>query len=51
MSLEQAAITGALPWPGLQVVGGWWNRQFNPEIDLVGADQAAPATHLLSAGR
>jgi hypothetical protein len=46
MSLEQAAATGALPWPGLQVVGGWWNRRFDPEVDLVGADRAAPATLL-----
>ncbi|BBH68255.1 hypothetical protein ACTI_49400 [Actinoplanes sp. OR16] len=27
-------------------VGGWWNRQFNPEIDLVGADRAPIATRL-----
>jgi hypothetical protein len=25
------------------VVGGWWNRQNNPEIDLVGADRDRPA--------
>lgn len=29
--------------PGAEVVGGWWNRQNNPEIDLVGADRAQPA--------
>jgi hypothetical protein len=40
-SLEQAALTGTLPWPDVQAVGGWWNRQFNPELDLVGADQPA----------
>ncbi|GIF22841.1 ATPase [Paractinoplanes tereljensis] len=45
-SLEQAAITGALPWPDAQVVGGWWNRQFNPEIDLVGADRAPVASRI-----
>jgi hypothetical protein len=45
-SLEQAAITGALPWPETQVVGGWWNRQFNPEIDLVGADTAPVAAQI-----
>ncbi|MET0424447.1 MAG: ATP-binding protein [Actinoplanes sp.] len=44
MSLEQATVTGALPWPDAQVVGGWWNRQFNPEIDLVGADRAPVAS-------
>jgi hypothetical protein len=29
--------------PGAQVVGGWWNRANNPEIDLIGADRQAPA--------
>lgn len=29
--------------PGADVVGGWWNRQNNPEIDLVGADREHPA--------
>ncbi|MGV9297423.1 MULTISPECIES: ATP-binding protein [Amycolatopsis] len=29
--------------PGADVVGGWWNRQNNPEIDLVGADRDRPA--------
>jgi hypothetical protein len=45
-SLEQATITGALPWPDAQAVGGWWNRQFNPEIDLVGADRAPIASQI-----
>jgi hypothetical protein len=49
-SLEQAAFTGALPWPDTQVVGGWWNRQFNPEIDLVGADQVSPASQIFFCG-
>ncbi|AZQ37136.1 ATP-binding protein [Streptomyces cyaneochromogenes] len=26
-------------WPGTEAVGGWWNRQNNPEIDLVGTDR------------
>lgn len=30
-------------WPGLNVVGGWWPRTNNPEVDLVGADRPAPA--------
>jgi hypothetical protein len=30
-------------WPETEVVGGWWNRQNNPEIDLVGADRAPVA--------
>jgi hypothetical protein len=25
-------------WPGTEVVGGWWNRQNRPKLDLVGAD-------------
>lgn len=29
--------------PGAEFVGGWWNRQNNPEIDLVGADREQPA--------
>ncbi|MCE0538150.1 DUF234 domain-containing protein [Kineosporia rhizophila] len=43
-SLEEAAVTGDLPWPGVQVVGGWWNRQFDPEIDLIGADRGPLAS-------
>ncbi|WP_305787096.1 ATP-binding protein [Symbioplanes lichenis] len=49
-SLEEAAIAGSLPWPETQVVGGWWNRQFNPEINLVGADRAPVATRILFCG-
>ena len=45
-SLEQATVTGTLPWPDAQTVGGWWNRQFNPEIDLVGADRAPIASQI-----
>lgn len=29
--------------PGVRHVGGWWNRQNNPEVDLVGGDQRRPA--------
>ena len=35
-----------LPWPEATAVGGWWNRAFDPEIDLVGADRAPVATKL-----
>ncbi|BAJ30041.1 MULTISPECIES: ATP-binding protein [Kitasatospora] len=42
-SLELAAADGALPWEGVEAVGGWWNRQFDPELDLVGADRAPVA--------
>ena len=49
-SLEQATVTGALPWPETQAVGGWWNRQFNPEIDLVGVDRVPIASEILFCG-
>ncbi|MBV9026296.1 MAG: ATP-binding protein [Streptomycetaceae bacterium] len=26
-------------WPETEAVGGWWNRQNNPEVDLIGADR------------
>jgi hypothetical protein len=43
-ALELAAADGHLPRPDVDVVGGWWNRQFDPEVDLVGADRA-PVAH------
>ncbi|MGH3751919.1 MAG: AAA family ATPase [Pseudonocardiaceae bacterium] len=49
-ALELAAAAGELPWPDLDAVGGWWNRQFNPEIDLVGADRPQVAQRILFAG-
>ena len=49
-SLELATASGALPWPGTTVVGGWWNRQFDPEVDLIGADRSPVARHILFAG-
>lgn len=49
-SLELAAAAGALPWPDAEAVGGWWNRQFSPEVDLVGADRAPVARQILFAG-
>ncbi|MGH3931709.1 MAG: DUF234 domain-containing protein, partial [Pseudonocardiaceae bacterium] len=49
-ALELAAAAGELPWPELEAVGGWWNRQFDPEIDLVGADRRPVAQQLLFAG-
>jgi len=33
---------------GAERVGGWWNRQNNPEIDLVGADQVHPSARLVA---
>jgi uncharacterized protein len=41
---------GRLPWPEVTVVGGWWNRAFQPEIDLIGADRAPVATTIYYAG-
>ncbi len=36
-------------WPQTEAVGGWWNRQNNPELDLVGADRepVASAVHFV----
>ncbi|PAZ14145.1 hypothetical protein CLM62_22265 [Streptomyces sp. SA15] len=31
-------------------MGGWWNRQFSPEIHLIGADRAPVASTLYFAG-
>ncbi|MEU4236051.1 ATP-binding protein [Actinoplanes sp. NPDC026619] len=50
MSLEQATVAGGIPWREAQFVGGWWNRQFNPEIDLVGADRAPVASQIYFCG-
>ncbi|MFI1519024.1 ATP-binding protein [Kitasatospora cineracea] len=49
-SLELAAADGALPWDGVEAVGGWWNRQFDPEVDLVGADRAPVAGRISFVG-
>ena len=42
-SLQMAAAEGSLPWDGIDAVGGWWNRQFDPVLDLIGADRAPVA--------
>ncbi len=39
-----------LDWPDATAVGGWWNRAFDPEIDLIGADRAPVARRLYYAG-
>ncbi|WP_460392462.1 DUF234 domain-containing protein [Actinophytocola sediminis] len=49
-AVELAALTGALPWPDTTTVGGWWNRQVNPEVDLIGADDAPVARQIFFAG-
>lgn len=33
-------------WPDTNAIGAWWNRQNNPEIDLVGADRAPAASRV-----
>jgi hypothetical protein len=49
-SLELAAIDDALPWQSVEAVGGWWNRQFDPELDLVGADRGPVAQRVSFVG-
>ncbi|MBC9727670.1 ATP-binding protein [Streptomyces sp. TRM68367] len=49
-ALELAAASGDFPWPDTEVVGGWWNRRFSPEIDLLGADRAPVAGTVFFAG-
>lgn len=49
-SLNLAATAGALPWSQVEAVGGWWNRKFDPEIDLVGADREPVARKLVFVG-
>jgi uncharacterized protein len=43
------ALARLLPddaFPDVSEVGGWWNRQNNPEVDLIGAD-AAPVARIV----
>ncbi|MBF6240771.1 hypothetical protein IU474_27365 [Nocardia otitidiscaviarum] len=49
-ALELAALAGAVPWKDVTAVGGWWNRAFNPEIDLVGTDRSPVADRVIFAG-
>lgn len=49
-SLQIAAYSGALPWDDVTEVGSWWNRQFDPEVDLIGADKAPVANNVYFAG-
>jgi AAA+ ATPase superfamily predicted ATPase len=49
-SLQVATSSSDFQWPDAQAVGGWWNRQFSPEVDLVGADRAPVARRVLFAG-
>jgi hypothetical protein len=49
-ALERAASSGDLPWPEVEGVGGWWNRRFDPEVDLVGADRVPVARRVFFVG-
>ena len=49
-ALELTALAGDLPWRDVAAVGGWWNRAFNPEVDLIGADRSPVAGQVLFAG-
>jgi AAA+ ATPase superfamily predicted ATPase len=49
-ALELAAATGDFPWCDTEVVGGWWNRRFSPEIDLIGADRSPVARTVFFVG-
>ena len=37
-------------WPKTEAVGGWWNRQNNPEVDLVGAEPTPTARQVAFIG-
>lgn len=49
-ALELAAVEEAASWPDVEAVGGWWNRRFDPEVDLVGADAAPVAKRVVFVG-
>jgi hypothetical protein len=49
-SLLLAASGEALACPDVEAVGGWWNRRFDPEVDLVGADRGPVAGRLYFVG-
>ncbi|GGK38583.1 AAA family ATPase [Nocardia camponoti] len=49
-SVELAALGGELPWPDVEAVGAWWNRRFDPEVDLVGADRSPVAKNVFFTG-
>lgn len=45
-ALELACADEVLPFPDVRAVGGWWNRRFDPEVDLVGADRSPVARRI-----
>ena len=51
--IVRASVQRLLPdeaWPDVVEVGGWWNRQNNPEIDLIGTPDAPVARSVEFAG-
>jgi AAA+ ATPase superfamily predicted ATPase len=44
-------IAPDLGWLDVEAVGGWWNRQNSPDIDLVGANRDGVASKILFVGR
>jgi uncharacterized protein len=50
--IRQALLlaSASLPWPETGEVGGWWNRAFNPEVDLVGVDRGPVARSVFFVG-
>lgn len=49
-ALYRSVVGPDFPWPEAEAVGGWWPRNFDPEIDLVGADRGPVAKHLFYTG-
>ncbi|WP_211228699.1 DUF234 domain-containing protein [Glycomyces tenuis] len=49
-ALLMAEADDEFPWPEAMCVGGWWPRNFNPEIDLVGADRERVAKQIFYTG-
>jgi AAA+ ATPase superfamily predicted ATPase len=51
--LVRSSLQRLLPdesWPEVESIGGWWNRQNNPEVDLIGADREPVARTVGFAG-
>jgi uncharacterized protein len=52
-AVVRTALSRLLPderWPDVGAVGGWWPRNNNPEVDLVGVDRASGTSRLAFAG-
>ncbi|MCH7231378.1 hypothetical protein L0U85_11040 [Glycomyces sp. L485] len=49
-ALVRAGADDGFPWPAATHVGGWWPRNFDPEIDLVGVDRESGANQVFYTG-